>query len=211
MYIDLAIISHPEADHFGGFAQLLQHYRIGAFLYNGRDAPEGASAWNELLASIGKRRIPMITVGQGDRIVHGSDTIDILSPDEGFARSGAANETGIVERIATPAWTALLTADIDGDVEHALLSAYGTDALAVDILKVAHHGSNTASGDAFLHALSPRIAVVEVAQNNPYHLPSKEILARIAALPSVKLFRTDQDGTITVWSSGDGLTVHEGP
>lgn len=208
--IDLAVISHPEADHFGGFAQLLDHYRVGAFLYNGRDASDASPSWNALLAMIRKKDIPLITVRRGDRIVYGLYAIDILSPDDAFARSGALNETGIVERIETPSWTALLAADIDGDVERALIGTYGLKGLSADILKVAHHGSATASGDRFLRTVAPRVAVIEVAQANPYHLPSSETLGRIVTSTRAKIFRTDEDGSVTVWYSHGALDVHEG-
>jgi len=35
--IDLAILSHPDIDHYGGFLDIAKKYEIGAFLYNGQE------------------------------------------------------------------------------------------------------------------------------------------------------------------------------
>lgn len=204
-YIDLAVISHPERDHFGGYAALLEHYRIGAFLYNGRDAAPGDAAWAALMGTIAAKGIPLITVGQGDVVHYGSGaTIAIVSPDPDFAQSAAINDTGIVELITTPGLRALLTADTGSNVEDALVAAHLD--LRADILKVPHHGSKYASDAAFLRAVDPKVAVIEVGAKNSYGQPATSTLGRIASTTRVAVFRTDRDGTIAV-SAGENGTI----
>jgi competence protein ComEC len=70
--------------------------------------------------------------------------------------------------------------------------------IRADILKVAHHGSKYASGNAFLAAVDPKIVVIEVGAKNKYGHPAKETLARIASSTSAVILRTDQNGTIAV-------------
>jgi competence protein ComEC len=215
--IDLAIISHPQSDHFGGFDYILDHYRIGAFIYNGRDDDPGTKAWSALLLKIAAKNIPLITLGEGDKIVIGtkgnkdssnSGEIDLLSPDENFDESGELNDTGFVELVKMPQLRVLLTADTGFDVEDALV-AKGVD-LHADVLKVAHHGSKYASDVTFLKAVGPKVAVIEVGAKNSYGQPAPEALARIASSTDATVFRTDRDGTIQLWRDGNTLrTVKE--
>ena len=201
-YIDLAIISHPEADHFGGYNSLLDHYRIGAIIYNGRDAESGNVAWEQLRAKIKNKNIPIITLAKGDAIRYGNNEVDMLSPSGDFAQSAELNDTGLVELVKTPPFTSLFTADTGSNVEDFLLANHV--AVHADVLKIPHHGSKYASSEAFLRAVDPRVAVIEVGAKNTFGQPSKEVLARIASSTSAKVFRTDEDGTIAISAAEGG-------
>lgn len=201
-YIDIAVISHPQLDHFAGFRPLLSRYRFGVFLVNGREAEEGAAkkAWDDLIAEIDRRGIPIVTVGEGDRITQKKSRIDILSPDPLFGESGELNDTAIVEHIRSGNLNALLTADIGANVESYLLKRYPE--LSADILKVGHHGSKFSSSEAFLTRISPRIALVGVGNGNRYGHPSPAALRGILGV-GAEIFRTDIHGTI-------GVRAHDG-
>lgn len=204
-YIDLAVLSHPQLDHFNGYYYLLDHYRFGAFVWNGRDGGIGAKEWFLLMEKIRSKNIPIITLAMGDAIHYENNEIDMLSPDDGFGTSAELNDTGFVELVKTPGFRALLTADIGSNVEDHL-TEQGID-LRADILKVAHHGSKFSSGGAFLAAVDPKIAVIEVGAKNKYGHPTKEALARIASSTRAVLLRTDRDGTITISSDNGKLKI----
>jgi competence protein ComEC len=204
-YIDLAVISHPQLDHFNGFYYLLDHYHIGAFIWNGRDDTATVTEWPALLAKIRSKNIPIITLAAGDSVHYKKNEIDILSPDPGFAASAELNDTVLVELVKTEGFRALLTADIGFNVEDHLV-AQGIN-LGADILKVAHHGSKFASGDAFLRAVNPKIAVIEVGAKNKYGHPAKETLARIASSTNAAIFRTDENGTIAISADSGKLEI----
>jgi competence protein ComEC len=210
-YIDLAIVTHPQADHFNVYNFMLDNgYRFGAFIYNGRDDDPPAVAWNELLRKIKEENIPLITLGAGDGIRSGKNSIAILSPNAEFARSAELNDTGLVERITTPGLRTLLTADTGFAVQDALLAKNdGTAAIRANILKIAHHGSKYASDNAFLRAVDPDAAVIEVGAKNTYGHPSKETLARIASSTHATVFRTDQNGTVEIFAENGKLKVLE--
>lgn len=184
-YIDLAIISSPQSADYGGYQYLLQHYRVGAFLYNGRADAVHASEWKQLTDAIAAKHIPLITVGAGDSIrynadaSHGDTEIDILSPDADFARSPDPGDTGIVERVITPSFSALLAADIGTNVENVLLSKKYD--LRASILKAPFPGLGTVAGDAFLRAVAPRVIVVEPGVKNTASAPTKAMLAHMAS------------------------------
>jgi competence protein ComEC len=204
-YIDLAVISHPQLDHFNGYYYLLDHYRIGAFIWNGRDDAPGVAEWPALLAKIRSKNIPIITLAGGDSVHYNDSEIDILSPNASFLMSPELNDTVLVELVKTAGFRALLTADIGFNVEDYLL-AQGMD-IRADILKVPHHGSKYSSGDAFLTAVDPAVAVIEVGAKNKYGQPAKEALARIASSTTAEVLRTDQDGTIAIFADNGKLKI----
>ncbi|MEK7077214.1 MAG: MBL fold metallo-hydrolase, partial [Patescibacteria group bacterium] len=196
-YIDLAIITHPQLDHFNGFYYLLDRYEFGAFIINGRT---DAAAKKELEALIGKietKKIPIITLAAGDRIRSGDNTLDFLSPDASWIQSGELNDTSFVAMVRTTDWSALLTGDIGANVEGDLTEKYD---LKADILKVPHHGSKYSSSEQFLREVEPKLAVIEVGENRYGH-PTREVLSRFDAV-GVKTFRTDRDGTVKMETNG---------
>jgi len=146
--IDLAVISIPEADRFAGYADILDHYRVGAFLYDGRNPLQDAdaAAWHALLEKMAAQHIPLITLGAGDSIHYGTNKITILSPDDDFSRSVAQNDAALVELVKTDAMSMFLASDAGANVEKYLAAKYGT--IRADVLQ----------GNAFLDVAHPRIA-----------------------------------------------------
>jgi competence protein ComEC len=71
---------------------------------------------------------------------------------------------------------------------------------------VPHHGSNTSSSDAFVRALRPDVAVISVGRSNNFGHPSPLVLRRYEDT-GAQIFRTDQDGAVTIDTDGAGLTV----
>lgn len=204
-YIDLALITHPQMDHFNGYNFILDHYGIGAFLYNGRDDP-GVAAWADLKNKIAAKHIPLITLAAGDSVHYGENEIDILSPNSEFGESAELNDTGLVEMIKTTNFRALFTADIGFNVEDWLVATVKD--IHADILKVPHHGSKYSSGDAFLRAVDPSVAVIEVGAKNVYGHPGAATLARLASSTRAEVFRTDKNGNVEI-HYGKGMLMIE--
>ncbi|HEX5374625.1 MAG TPA: hypothetical protein VFW48_00540, partial [Solirubrobacterales bacterium] len=67
----------------------------------------------------------------------------------------------------------------------------------VDVLKVAHHGSEDAGLDSLLDRTDPRLAVISVGEDNSFGHPAPATLQALAA-HRVPTLRTDLDGTITL-------------
>lgn len=203
-YIDLAVISHPQADHFAGFEELLRSYEFGAFLWNGREADGGTAGWQELMAEIQKRNIPLITVSKGDNIRFTSAIIQILSPNRALLQSAELNDTALVQMLQAPSFKFLSTADASLEIERRLAEEFD---LRADILKVGHHGSKYASGEGFLDEVRPRLAIISAGRGNRYGHPAPETLARLKATGAAVL-RTDEDGTISIFAENGKLKVY---
>jgi beta-lactamase superfamily II metal-dependent hydrolase len=198
-YIDLAIISYPQAADYDGYQYVLQHYQVGACIYNGRADVAHSAEWNQLMAAIAAKYVPLITVGAGDRIrfpaagvgpTSGTDgataEIEILSPSAAFAHSPEPTDIGIVQRVITQKFTALLAADIGVNVEDALLTRVAQGAatsanLRANILKAPFPGLGTAAGDTFLRAVAPQTIIIAPGVKNTASAPTKAMLAYLAS------------------------------
>ncbi len=101
-------------------------------------------------------------------------------------------------------FSVLLTGDAGTAAEQALV-AQGAP-IAATVLKVAHHGSKSATGAAFVAAVGAPIAVIQVGAGNDYGHPNAETLARLAGR---MILRNDENGRIHLWSDGRQVWVEE--
>jgi beta-lactamase superfamily II metal-dependent hydrolase len=208
-YIDLVIISHPQLDHFNGLNFLLDRYEVGAIITNGRSDSPGVVEWKILTDKIRSKNIPLLTMKGGDAIRYEDNKIDFLSPNADYLQSAELNDTGIVEEIKTPKFKILFAADTGQNIENFLLDRKYD--LRADVLKVSHHGSKYSSGDDFLRAVNPKVAVIEVGARNRYGHPAQETLLRLASSTHARIFRTDQDGTVKIFAEKGLLKVFTHP
>ena len=118
----------------------------------------------------------------------------------------AINDTSIVLDLRYGSRRFLLMGDVEDDVDPQLLAAGIADGGRADLLKVAHHGSRTASTDAFLTALRPRVAVASAGTGNPYGHPAPRP-SRGWRATGARVLRTDLDGSVTVSTDGRDLRV----
>ena len=96
----------------------------------------------------------------------------------------------------------LLQGDAGVPVEARLAGTVGW----VDLLKVGHHGSASATSDEWLDELAPHDAVISVGRRNTYGHPAPDVLERLAR-HGVAIFRTDRNGTITFSTDGHGARL----
>ena len=74
----------------------------------------------------------------------------------------------------------LFTGDIEKEAEQKLLNLYKkTNRLKATVLKVPHHGSKTSTTGEFLKAVTPKIALIGVGENNLFGHPNGEVLERL--------------------------------
>ncbi len=89
---------------------------------------------------------------------------------------------------------------IDGDAtavsEEEMLES-GID-LSSDLLIVPHHGSNTSNSLAWLEAVSPKTAIISCGRNKGYYHPHKVVLDNLKSVGIRELYRTDENGTVSV-------------
>jgi competence protein ComEC len=125
----------------------------------------------------------------------------ILWPDDPGLPSEDPNQHAVVALASYGATDVLLTADAESDVTARL------PLRPVEVLKVAHHGSEDPGLPDLLRVLRPRIAVISVGAHNDYDHPRPETIAALAAVPGLEMLRTDERGRVVVESDGRTITV----
>jgi competence protein ComEC len=201
--IDMLMISNPDKDHFAGFLDVLRSYKVGAVMEPGT---VGASAEYPVLERlIEKENIPRLLARRGQRVdLGGGAVLEILFPDRDIEGVGT-NEGSIVAKLTYGDTSFLLTGDTVNAVEEYLAQLEGKR-LDVDVLKVAHHGSNTSTSEALLGFASPAIAVISAGKDNRYGHPHREVLDRLNQF-EVETIGTYENGRVMIDSDGETVRV----
>lgn len=194
--VAVVVATHGDADHLGGLPAVIGAFPPGLVLEPGE--PLGRPLYLEFLGAVEASGARYRAARAGDRIVLDGVTLEVLSPDSAWvALPLDVNEHGVVLRVSYGSVRLLFQADAGLPVEARLAGRVGT----VDVLKVGHHGSRSATSDAWLSELAPREAVISVGRHNNYGHPAPEVLARLAR-HGITILRTDRDGTITFSTAG---------
>ena len=95
-----------------------------------------------------------------------------------------SNDCSVVAQLTCGNVQVLFTGDMSQQVETKLLPLFGD----IDVLKVSHHGSDTASCAEFLSVVKPEYAVISYGLDNAYHHPAGETC-------KARLFCTEKSGS----------------
>ncbi|WP_067727358.1 DNA internalization-related competence protein ComEC/Rec2 [Oceanobacillus damuensis] len=193
--LDALIISHEDLDHMGSATFILQNMEVEEIIVS--------DYFDEILLSDlinGNSNTNIRKVHRDDSEAIGGNVFHVLAPGE---ERFSANENSLVllSELGGANW--LFTGDIGKDEEKELLGAYPN--LSLDVLKVAHHGSNTSTDPIFLERTSPRFALISVGENNRYGHPAVDVLDALKE-KGVVILRTDQSGAVQYIFNGQGGT-----
>ena len=204
--LDLIVMTHPDADHITGLAEVLDRYQVDGWLDNGR--PDDDALYSQCMSQLGTGSVTRQVVRAGDRLELGSGIVlEVLHPQpELMAGTQAdANNNSVVLRLVWGQASFLLTGDIEAEAEHLLLDS--GQHLPSGVLKVAHHGSGGSSTAEFLDAVNPLYAVISVGADNRFGHPQEAVLDRLAQMGDVEVLRTDEQGTVKFATDGHRLWV----
>jgi len=198
--LDAMIISHAHADHVGGAAAVLDHVDAGIVIEPGELVAD--PVYTDFLAAVAADGARWRPARAGMTFEIDSVRFTFIHPDTTWVEWGLdLNEDSAMLLVEYRGFRALLSGDGGFRAEAELAGSIGH----VDLLKVGHHGSRWASSDAWLDELRPEAAVVSVGLNRYGH-PSPAALGRLQR-HGTAVWRTDQDGSVTVTTNGQRMTV----
>ena len=197
--LSAVVLTHPHRDHVGGMPAIASRLRVGKLL----DPRQPGGGLDERAAVQTARRLGVqVVAARKDQVFRlGKLVLRVLWPDGGGLKGEDPHRHAVVLLASYGATDLLLTADAESNVTSRLQLP------AVEVLKVAHHGSVDPGLPNLLHRLRPRIAVIEVGKHNDYGHPRPETLAALAASPGLRLYRTDENGWVVLESDGRTLSV----
>lgn len=200
--IDLLVASHNHADHIGGILGVLGAFVVRYYVDNG--VPHTTATYQRTIEGL-EATAAVYLQPTARRITLGSATLRLLPPPSAL---GGQNNSSVGVLVQFGQFHALFT----GDSEQSELEYWlKRDSIpAVQVLKVAHHGSWNGSTEAWAQRTRPQAAVISVGARNQYGHPSSAVIDLWTGI-GAKVYRTDELGTITVLALEDGsFTVTTG-
>ncbi|HEX3173137.1 MAG TPA: ComEC/Rec2 family competence protein [Solirubrobacterales bacterium] len=192
------IVTHDQSDHAGGIGELIGNLPIERLLFGVLD--RGMLADARAAGALTRR------LARGNELRSGPLRLDVLwPPRELLAGPRAGDDPNRLAMVLLVRWRRfrmLLTADAEAE-------ATPLDPGPLDVLKVAHHGSDDAGLAALLDRTRPRLAVISVGAGNPFGHPTAGTLATLAA-HGVPILRTDRGGTVVLDVQGRTVRVSRG-
>lgn len=177
--IDLAVLTHPDLDHNGGYAFLERQFHF-----------------KEMIKSPKSFSSETLTLRDGV-------TLQLFYPDP---MASSKNDGSIAMRLSYKEVSFLFTGDLEMAGEQYLVAQHG-DKLKSTVYKLGHHGSKTSSTPVLLDHAQSQVGLVSSGRRNRYGHPHKSVISTCENR-DMQMFRTDHHGAVTLSSDGQDLNIH---
>lgn len=200
--INLVILSHPHADHLTGLLEVLDRFKVDEVWETGVEYPSATyDSWRK---EISAKQIPDKIVQAGDEKQFGDVKFLVLYPLSPIQNQKIdnVNNASIVNRLNYKKFSVLYLGDAETEVQRKI----AIQMKVATVLKTGHHGSRNGTVEEMLRVVRPAIAVISAGKGNKYGHPHAEALNLLKSY-AIRIFRTDQNGTIEIDSDGEGYWV----
>jgi beta-lactamase superfamily II metal-dependent hydrolase len=202
--IEAILISHSHLDHTGAMLALLDAFEVGAVYSSGYFHP--ARHNKKVLDKIEALKIKFREVRRGEELkLDHKIVLSFLHPPKKWEAGRAdPNDFSVATRLSFGDIDFLLPGDAEKKAEKEMLK--GGVVLRSEFLKLGHHGSETATTDPFLEAVSPLYAIISCGVDNKFKHPHDPTLQKLKAR-NITIMRTDEHGTIGVYTNGKRIMI----
>ena len=195
--LDYLVGTHNHEDHIGGLDDIIKTLDI-ANLYMPYVSVTSTKTYENIENAALKKDLEITNPNIGDTFSLGNAQIAVMNIDNDEPTN--KNESSIVLQMQFGKEKYLFTGDTEVENENT------REWEDIDVLKVAHHGSNTSTSERFLNQAKPEIAIISVGPNNSYNLPKNVILERLKNIGAT-IYKTDENGTILLTSDGNSNKI----
>ncbi len=190
--VDILVLTHFHDDHVNGVEKLLASMYVKTLVVPPDISQDGESAREDILALAEERGTELVYVEEDMTVLLGEMELTLFAP----RGSSSENERGVSILAGEDDFEVLITGDIDASLELELLRTGNIP--DIECLVVGHHGSKYSTSEKLLEVSSPETAVISVGENDYGH-PSEEVL-RLLQENGIQIYRTDEDGNVTIRS-----------
>lgn len=199
--IDILVVSHPHADHIGGFETVVNTFPVEQIYM--ADHTYNSDIYRRMIELIREKSIPVTYLETGSTFSFGDEvSVTCYNPRPENLQNITAgfmddNNCSVALRIVYGQSSFWTSGDLYTNQETYLVDTYG-DALASDVVKMNHHGWDTSNCGAFVKTMHPLVAVAM----------HDSITSRTTALryyaAGTQTFYNCVDGAVKVSTPGDG-------
>ncbi|BCU82457.1 DNA internalization-related competence protein ComEC/Rec2 [Polycladomyces abyssicola] len=202
--IDYLIMTHGDADHIGGLQKVAEQFPVRLVLRNPH--PPRTATERQLMRTLIENGARIAAPSPGTAWTLEPGVVwQFLHPDPAhLSTDGWTNNDSIVFLLQIQHFRLLMTGDIEQEAEEDVVEKWRFP--PVDVLKVAHHGSRTSTGESWLAQVRPGFAVISVGRHNRFGHPAPEVIRRLQS-HRIHIWRTDRHGAVTIRIRPAGWTV----
>lgn len=197
--LDYVIGTHLHEDHIGSLDTIIENFDIGQIYLPNK--LHTSKTFEDVLDAIEKKNLTITEPIAGNIFYFNEIPVEIIAPIKDY---DDLNNNSIVLKIDNGDLSFLFTGDIEMEAEKDIIETEID--ISADILKVAHHGSDTSSTKEFINRVSPDYTVISVGENNKYGHPSKAIIELFNSL-GINIYRTDESGNIKIYRSKNKVNI----
>ena len=195
--IDYGMVSHVDGDHYLGFISLIKDGRIKSIFKPELDTSELKDRNFE--SFVKRNQVPVIYYKKSILDFRNARVYVLNPPDQKKLRISSNDRSGML-KLVYGSFSVLFTGDAGRISEQDYIKDYGSF-IKSEILKVAHHGSATGSGELFIKTVKPKYALISAGIKNKFNHPAQKTLENLLS-NNVKIYRTDLNGALLVQSDG---------
>lgn len=191
------VLTHTDADHIGGADVIITKLDVETVFMG--NFPKENKIYKGLIDTMNDHLLTWSTPEVGSVYELGCARFTIVAPNREYS---TPNNTSLGLLLQNGNDRFLFTGDAEEESEEDIL-INGID-IRCDVFKAGHHGSKTSNTEAFVRAAQPEYVVISCEEGNSYGHPHAGSMNTFRQI-GVKVYRTDEQGTVVATSTGDGI------